>query len=67
MTFHDLLFCGGTSPRDINFLPGMKKFASANEFSDTVTFFDYDPENGKLTPDGHVLTHKRPLAIYWEK
>ena len=63
----DLLFCGGTSPRDINFLPGMKKFASANEFSDTVTFFDYDPENGKLTPDGHVLTHKRPLAIYWEK
>ena len=67
MRFHDLLLCGGSSPRDINFLPGMRKFASANEFSDTVFFFDYDPETGKLTPDGQVLTHKRPLAIYWEK
>ena len=62
---HDLLLCGGSSPRDINFLPGLRKFASANEFSDTVFFFDYNAATGKLTPDGHVLTHKRPLAIYW--
>ena len=65
MKMHDLLLCGGSSPRDINFLPGLKKFASANEFSDTVFFFDYDAATGKLTPDGHVLTHKRPLAIAW--
>lgn len=65
MKTHDLVLCGGDSPRDINFLPGMKKFASANEFSDTVFLFDYDAKTGKLTPDGHVLSHKRPLAIYW--
>ena len=65
MKMHDLLLCGGSSPRDINFLPGLRKFASANEFSDTVFFFDYNAATGKLTPDGHVLTHKRPLAIYW--
>ena len=64
---HDLVLTGGSSPRDINFLPGMKKFAAANEFSDTVFFFDYDAETGKLTPDGHVLTFKRPLAIYWKE
>jgi 6-phosphogluconolactonase len=62
---HDLLLCGGESPRDINFLPGMETFASANEFSDSVFFFDYDAAKGKLTPNGNVLTHKRPLAIYW--
>ena len=65
MKMTDLVLTGGSSPRDINFLPGFKKFAAANEFSDTVFFFDYDPASGKLTADGHVLTHKRPLAIYW--
>jgi len=65
MKMTDLVLSGGSSPRDINFLPGQTKFATANEFSDTVFFFDYNPATGKLTPDGHVLSHKRPLAICW--
>lgn len=65
MKMADLVLTGGSSPRDINFLPGWKKFAAANEFSDTVYFYDYDAAAGKLTPDGHVLHHKRPLAICW--
>ena len=43
----------------------VKRFKLSGKLSDTVFFFDYDPASGKLTADGHVLTHKRPLAIYW--
>lgn len=65
MSLNDVVSCGGESPRDVNFLPGIRKFAAANEFSDTVVLFDYDPKTGGLAPDGQVLRHKRPLAICW--
>ena len=64
MEFHDLVLTGGSSPRDINFLPGGTIFAAANEFSDTVMFYDFDTERGKLTPNGAVFSHMpRPLCI----
>lgn len=66
MTMSDLVLSGGSSPRDINFLPGWAKFAATNEFSDTIFLFDYDAKSGKLTPDGNVIsTLPRPLCIHW--
>ena len=60
----DLVLSGGSSPRDINFLPGCRWFGAANEFSDTVFFFDCDGR-GRLTPNGCVLRLPRPLHIFW--
>lgn len=60
----DMVLAGGSSPRDINFLPGGKWFGAANEFSDVVVFYDYDG-NGKLTPNGFQLKLVRPLHIFW--
>ena len=60
----DMVLSGGSSPRDINFLPGGEWFGAANEFSDMVVFFDYDG-NGKLTPNGFTLKLPRPLHIFW--
>lgn len=65
LELYDLALSGGSSPRDINFLPGMKKFAAANEFSGNVVFFDYDRHTGKLTPNGQCVKLPRPLAICW--
>ena len=60
----DMVLSGGSSPRDINFLPGERFFAAANEFSNNVMGFDFDPATGKLTPNGWILTHMpRPLCI----
>lgn len=56
---------GGKSPRDVNFLPDGSSFAAANEFSDDIYFFDFDPEKGTLTPNGLKLEHLRPLCITW--
>ena len=56
---------GARSPRDINFLPGGRLLAAANEFSDNIYFFDFDTETGYLTPDGLKLEHCRPLCIAW--
>ena len=39
-------------------------FAAANEFSDLVTFYDYDGK-GKLTPNGFQLKLPQPLCIMW--
>jgi 6-phosphogluconolactonase len=62
----DLVLSGGSSPRDINFLPGGRKFAATNEFSNSIFFYDYDAASGKLTPDGNVIgTLPRPLCIHW--
>ncbi len=66
LKLYDLALSGGSSPRDINFLPGLEKFAAANEFSDTVVFFDYDRRLGKLTPNGQCVKLPRPLAICWK-
>ncbi len=65
MTPHDLVLSGGVSPRDINFLPGGKMFAAANEETDNVVFFDYDAETGKLTPNGLEIKLTHPLFIFW--
>lgn len=59
-----LVLSGGSSPRDINFLPGGKMFAAANEFSDVLVFFDYDGEGG-LTPNGLIYKLPRPLCVMW--
>ena len=64
MKFTDLVLTGGSSPRDINMLPGGTMFATANEFSDLVTFYDYDGK-GKLTPNGFQLKLPQPLCIMW--
>ena len=56
---------GGSSPRDVNFLPDGRSFAAANEFSDNIYFFDFDPETGALVPNGLKLEHLRPLCIVW--
>ena len=56
---------GGNSPRDINFLPGGKTVAAANEFSENIYFFDFDTERGTLDPNGLKLTMSRPLCIAW--
>lgn len=63
LELYDLEFSGGSSPRDINFLPGMEKFAAANEFSDSVVLFDYNKRSGRLTPTGQLIKLPRPLAI----
>ena len=60
----DMVLSGGSSPRDINFLPGGEWFGAANEFSNVVVFFDYDGR-GKLTPNGFQLQLPRPLHIFW--
>ena len=65
LIFRELVESGGSSPRDINFLPGGRAFATANEFSDRVVFFDFDAATGKITPSGETVTMPRPLAIYW--
>ncbi len=65
LSFRALTPTHGTSPRDINFLPGGRAFAAANEFSDVVVFFGVDPDDGKLSASGQTVTLPRPLAIYW--
>ncbi|MPM70519.1 6-phosphogluconolactonase [bioreactor metagenome] len=65
LEFRELVESGGSSPRDINFLPGGKTFAAANEFSGRVAFFDFDAATGKLTPSGRIAVMSRPLAIFW--
>ncbi len=66
MTLKKILWSEGESPRDMNFLPGMKRFAVTNEFSDNVVFFDYDAASGTLIPTNVPhLKFTRPLCIYW--
>jgi len=65
MTHVQTTLSGGNSPRDVNFLPGGKVFAAANEFSDNIYFYDFDTERGLLTPNGLKLTMPRPLCITW--
>ncbi len=65
MEISDLVFSGGSSPRDVNFLPGGRWFAAAHEFTDNVRFFDFDPERGRLTPNGYELTGlPRPICVH---
>ena len=67
LELREIVSSEGVSPRDINFLPGGRVFAMANEFSDNVAFFDYDEICGKLNSKSREvdLHLPRPLAIYW--
>ena len=65
LELQEIVSSGGVSPRDINFLPGGRHFAAANEFSDNTVFFNYDPASGKLSASGIELALPRPLASYW--
>jgi len=55
----------GVSPRDVNFLPDGKHFVMANEFSDNVTLYEFDPVSGQLTYMESQENLPRPLYIYW--
>lgn len=65
MKINQTLLSGGSSPRDVNFLPGGTQFAAANEFSGNIWFFDYDREKGSVVPNGLKLEYPRPLCIAW--
>lgn len=54
--------CGGQAPRDGNFIAGGRFFLAANEKSDSVTVFTYDPARGKLELIGSI-TLPGPLNI----
>ena len=54
---------GGSSPRDLAFLSDRHTVAVANEFSGTVSFFDFDAKAGTLTPTAAELKLPRPLCI----
>lgn len=62
----DIVSSFGSSPRDINYLPGERIFAAANEFSDVVCFYDVVEETGKLKyREGRDITLPRPLYILY--
>ena len=63
MVLSDLTLSGGNSPRDLNFLAENRFVAVGNEFSGNVYFFNYNTENGKLTPNGYKLELPRPLCF----
>jgi 6-phosphogluconolactonase len=65
MKLNQTTLSGAVSPRDVNFLPDGRHFAAANEFSDVIYFFDFDPEKGTLTPNGLKLEYPRPICIAW--
>lgn len=67
MKINQTTLSGGSSPRDVNFLPDGEHFAAANEFSDNIYFYDYDKEKGLLSPNGVKLEYPRPLCIAWWK
>ncbi|MBR7144332.1 MAG: lactonase family protein [Lentisphaeria bacterium] len=61
----DIAAAEGEGPRDINFLPGGKYFAAANEISGNTAFFAYSEKSGKLTFTGQSINMPGALAIYW--
>ena len=61
----DIVNSQGVGPRDINFLPGNKYFAAANEISGNTAFFSYCEKTGKLTFTGKSIDMPGALAIYW--
>ena len=62
--FKGFAAAGGIGPRDINYLPGYRKFAAANELSDVVVFYDVNPETGMPVPDLNLVRIPGPLAIF---
>lgn len=65
LELRDIVPTGGVSPRDINLLPGGNILAAANEFSNVVTYFDFDQASGKLSKRPETTELPRPLAIFY--
>ncbi len=65
LELQEIVSAFGSSPRDINYLPGYGIFAAANEFSDVVCFYDADAVSGRLTyrEDHDLAGLPRPLCI----
>jgi len=57
---------GGKSPRDFNFLPGGKLFAVANETTNNLVIFAYDPASGQLTKTKQEFALPNPLCVFSE-
>ena len=55
--------CGGKTPRDFDFDPSGCVFAVANQDSDSVQMFRYEPTDGGLEPLGTGLGTGTPTAI----
>lgn len=55
--------CGGKWPRDFAFDPSGRVLAVANQQSDAVSLFRYDPQSGALTPLGEPIASNIPTAI----
>ncbi|MDD3885641.1 MAG: lactonase family protein [Victivallaceae bacterium] len=64
LVLFDIVPSGGSEPRDIAFLPGWKYLAAANEMSDTVAFFSFDPVSGRLTRVAGADTKRYPGLLY---
>jgi len=58
--------CGGKSPRDFNFLPGGRLFAVANETTNNLVIFAYDPATGQLTGTKQEFALPNPLCVFPE-
>lgn len=56
---------GGIGPRDINYLPGFRKFLAADEFSDVAVIYVVNQEDGSLRQNGEVIRVPAPLAVFW--
>ena len=55
--------CGGRIPRDFAFDPSGRVLAVANQASDVISLFRYDPQSGDLTPFGPPIAAGSPTAI----
>ena len=65
LKLNSIVHSEGEGPRDINFLPGNKYFAAANEIGNNTAFFAYNENTGKLTFTGEKINMPGALAIYW--
>lgn len=55
--------CGGKVPRDFAFDPSGRVLAVANQASDVISLFRYDPKSGYLSPLGAPVSSGSPTAI----
>jgi 6-phosphogluconolactonase len=55
--------CGGKVPRDFAFDPSGRVLAVANQGSDVISLFRYDPKTGDLQPLGAPISSGSPTAI----
>ena len=55
--------CGGKIPRDFAFDPSGRVLTVANQASDVISLFRYDPKSGDLTAFGTPIASGSPTAI----